>query len=202
MSSQSISHRVFLSTRFNESKPQATLLKHKLEQAGVSTFLCDVPEGQNIAKVVMKAIDQCELVVIFGTSTYGKETDCSFSTAQELRYIVDHEKPFFLIKMCEMFLEPAAKFHLPPSIAYYQWDERVDPSDDLVRKIVTRLAAINASTSTSSHHHHVCENCNGQATLYCQNCDAKSCEDCHPRSNRVTTRSDIYFEFSRIFETF
>ena len=46
--------------------------------------------------------------------------------------------------------------------------------------------------------HHLCEGCDGEATLYCQTCDMKMCEDCHPRWKKVRYSFDFfqfYFHF-------
>ena len=61
------------------------------------------------------------MVVIMGSKTYGKETASRYSTFQELRFIDDERKPFFLIKMCDKFEEPETRFRLNDSIAYINW---------------------------------------------------------------------------------
>ena len=61
------------------------------------------------------------MVIVMGSLTYGKKTKSKYSTFQELRYIDDEEKTFFLIKMCEKFEEPETRFRLNDSIAFIKW---------------------------------------------------------------------------------
>ena len=62
-------------------------------------LLCEVPEGQNIKEVVVDGLDGCELAVLLGTKTYGTKT-VSFSTYEEMEFVIAEGKPFFLVKMC------------------------------------------------------------------------------------------------------
>lgn len=100
--------------------------------------------GEDIGQTVARKLLRCRMAVILGTTTYGKETSIKFSTAQELRCIIDHDKPFFLVKMCDKFSEDIANFHLPPSISCYRWqpdqDAAIDVPPDLVERIVRKLA--------------------------------------------------------------
>jgi hypothetical protein len=63
--------RVFLSLRFGEAMAEARLLKAELQARGVSTFLCEVPEGGDIMKEIQANIMACELAVVLGSATYG-----------------------------------------------------------------------------------------------------------------------------------
>jgi hypothetical protein len=124
---------------------EANALKTALEQRGKSVFLCDVEPGGDIAKAVINALDQAKLAVILGTKTYGEETTSKFSTYQELRYIIEQNKPFFLVKMCDRFVHRQTLFWLPDTVAYHPWQpksaaERKWPPADLVEKIVQKLA--------------------------------------------------------------
>jgi hypothetical protein len=115
-----------------------------LHARGVSTFLCDVPEGQDLANAVVMALTHCKLVVILGTKTYGKQTACGFSTFEELRYIFEVNKPFFLVKMCTEFEEAETRFRLPSSISYFPWQpasaaERERLPAGLVDRVISRL---------------------------------------------------------------
>ena len=87
----------------------------------MSAFLCEIPEGDDIARNVINALTKCEMVVIMGSKTYGKETSSRYSTFQELRFIDDERKPFFLIKMCDKFEEAETRFRLNDSIAFIKW---------------------------------------------------------------------------------
>jgi hypothetical protein len=61
--------QVFISLRFGEAMEEAKVLKTALEARWVTTFLCDIPEGENICVAVANAIDACRLVVVMGTRT-------------------------------------------------------------------------------------------------------------------------------------
>jgi hypothetical protein len=126
---------------------EALALQKALQARGVSTFVCAVPVGQSIMDAVVSALHGCKLVVIMGTATYGKDTGCPFCTKQELNYIVNQKKPFFLVKMCDTFQEATAKFNLGGDISYYPWRpvkeaEKQVPPADLVDQIVKRLSLL------------------------------------------------------------
>ena len=104
--------RVFLSLRFCESTSEAQQLKDALELEGIKTFLCAVEEGNRISLEISENITQCELVVLFGTTTYGLKTESAFSTYQELNYAMNDKKPIFLLKMCPEYTAPLARFYL------------------------------------------------------------------------------------------
>lgn len=114
-------YEVFISGRFCEARSHGLALQRSLQALGHSAFFCDVQPGDDIASAIIHALHDCHLVVILGTETYGKKTDTSFSTFEELRYICDRHKPFFLVKMCEEFLERETLFRLTNDIAYYPW---------------------------------------------------------------------------------
>ncbi|EGD79779.1 hypothetical protein PTSG_10764 [Salpingoeca rosetta] len=136
-------HRVFISLRFSEAMEESEALKKALDKRGVPTFLCAVSSGDSIADAVIEAIDECELVVIMGTHTYGEKTDSKFSSREELEFIINDEKPFFLVKMCDRFKHAKTRFWLPPTIAYHPWQpqgaERSAPPDELVDAIIAKL---------------------------------------------------------------
>eukprot|EP01038_Epipyxis_sp_PR26KG_P012443 gene12443-16689_t len=133
-----MTHRIFISLRFAEAELEATALKIALEDKGISTFLCSVQPGGDIAREIISALDGCKLAIIMGTRTYGKDTGNGFSTFEELRFI-KKEKPYFLVKMCEMFEEPETRFRLDDSISYYQWYPGSPIPSDLISKILQKL---------------------------------------------------------------
>lgn len=110
---------VFLSLRFAEAMEQAKMVKNGLSESGISCFLCSVSEGHSIADAVVNNLTKAKLVVIFGSHTYGQKTDNSYSTYNELKFIHTAKKPFFLLKMCDNFLEPLALFSFTDDIAYF-----------------------------------------------------------------------------------
>lgn len=133
---------IFISLRFLEAKTHGLALQQALERLGLTVFLCNVEPGGDIAAAVIAALTTCKLAVILGTETYGKNTGVGYSTVEELRYIIQEKKPFFLVKMCDQFTEPEARFRLPDSLAYYPWQPRSAaelPPADLVQKIADRL---------------------------------------------------------------
>jgi hypothetical protein len=90
------------------------------------------------------ALTHCKLAVILGTKTYGKKTTSGFSTFEELDYIFEVNKPFFLVKMCAEFEEPETLFRLPSRISYFPWHpasdaERRKLPPNLVDKVIKRL---------------------------------------------------------------
>ncbi|EGD79791.1 hypothetical protein PTSG_10776 [Salpingoeca rosetta] len=136
-------HRVFISLRFSEAMEESEALKKALDERGVPTFLCSVAAGDSIADAVIEAIDECELVVIMGTHTYGEKLGSKFSSCKELEFIMDEEKPFFLVKMCDRFKHAKTRFWFPSTIADHPWRpqgaERSQPPDELVDAIIAKL---------------------------------------------------------------
>eukprot|EP01040_Poterioochromonas_malhamensis_P011588 gene11588-12640_t len=141
-----ISYQVFISLRFEESGNEAGTLKHALEERGISTFLWkDLPGDEGGLPEIIHALSCCQLTVIMGSKTYGKNTNDRFSTYEELRFIQDEKKPFFLVKMCEIFEEKETKFRLNDSISSLQWLPGASMPGDLVSTIIETLALINGS---------------------------------------------------------
>jgi hypothetical protein len=144
-----MSHQLFISLRFAEAGNEASALKNALEAKGISTFLCAVNPGGDIAREIVNALHGCQLAIIMGTKTYGKDTGAGFSTFEELRFIINERKPFFLVKMCERFEEHETRFRLDSSVAYYQWPPGHPLPADLVPKIVEKLSSVTSSSSSS-----------------------------------------------------
>jgi hypothetical protein len=141
-----MTYQIFISLRFAEAGKEAEALKTALEARGISTFLCAVQAGGDIAREIVNALHGCQLAIIMGTRTYGKDTGVGFSTFEELRFI-HKKKPFFLIKMCEMFEEPETVFRLGDSVSWFQWISGRPMPEDLVPKIVEKLASITPSST-------------------------------------------------------
>jgi hypothetical protein len=145
-----MSYRIFISVRFEEAFKEAEALKTALEARGISTFLCAVHPGGDIALEIVNALRNCQLAIIMGTKTYGKDTGIGYSTFEELRFIHGQKKPFFLVKMCEKFEEPETIFRLDSSVSYFQWLSEHPLADDLVDKIIEKLTSVSAPTLTES----------------------------------------------------
>ncbi len=101
---------VFVSHRVTEAGQEAAAIKAALDEAGVRTYLCSAMEGRSLADEVIGHIRQCKLMLILGTRTYGRKTPSSFGTYEELRYVVDKSKDFFLVKRA-----PASRRATPTS---------------------------------------------------------------------------------------
>eukprot|EP00048_Salpingoeca_helianthica_P016679 m.233595 g.233595 ORF g.233595 m.233595 type:complete len:317 (-) comp19220_c0_seq1:27-977(-) len=142
--------RIFISLRFDEATNEAKFLKGELERHGVVCFLCDVSPGGSIRDTIVKGLSACELVVIMGTRTYGKDTGVSFCTKNELDFIIDRKKPFFLIKMCDNFEEDVTCFHLPSHISHHRWDPGTPAPRGLVESILNKLQSLHSSDAISS----------------------------------------------------
>ena len=135
----SMRHRVFISVRLSEALEPALALKSLLESCGIPTFLCDVAPGGNIKTTIVKALDGCDLAVIMSSKTCGLETTASFSTYQEMEYIIEERKPYFLVKMCERFDVSVA------SVAYFPWIGEGEVPDLLLKKIIEKLNMVETS---------------------------------------------------------
>jgi hypothetical protein len=131
--------RIFISLRFAEAGDAGRSLKEALEACGVPTFLCDIPPGGDLKVAIVSALDECDLAIVMGTKTYGQQTTSNFSTFQEMEFIVDEQKPFFLVKMCDKFEVAQTRFNFPGRISYYPWDGAGKVPDKLLEGIVQKL---------------------------------------------------------------
>eukprot|EP00733_Pompholyxophrys_punicea_P001591 Pompholyxophrys_punicea_v1_NODE_851_length_1214_cov_3.240725.p1 type:complete len:140 gc:universal NODE_851_length_1214_cov_3.240725:128-547(+) len=113
-------------------------LRDALSAVHVSVYLCEVLAGLDIQQNIVAALAEAHLVIIMGSKTYGEKTDSHFSTHQELCFILEEEKPFFLIKMCDDFASLITRFSLPKKFSYFTWDDGPIPND-LVPAILQRL---------------------------------------------------------------
>jgi hypothetical protein len=142
-----MSYQLFISLRFVEAINEATALKTALETRGISTFLCAVDPGGDICSEIVNALHACQLTIIMGTKTYGKNTRAGYSTFEELRFIINEPKPFFLVKMCDRFEEPETRFRLDSSVSYFPWAPGLPMPVDLVTKIVEKLSSVTHGSS-------------------------------------------------------
>eukprot|EP00607_Mallomonas_marina_P001735 CAMPEP_0182435326 /NCGR_PEP_ID=MMETSP1167-20130531/75148_1 /TAXON_ID=2988 /ORGANISM="Mallomonas Sp, Strain CCMP3275" /LENGTH=189 /DNA_ID=CAMNT_0024626269 /DNA_START=1 /DNA_END=570 /DNA_ORIENTATION=+ len=138
---------VFCSLRFGEAMAQAKQVREELQsQFKLRVTIIDVPEGQDIGDAVALKIEAAKLVVIFGTETYGRGTMSCFSTKEELQFIKDQNKPFFLIKMCDNFVEPRTRMILNGSVSYALWPPGTPMPTDLPANIYKRFQRIIETT--------------------------------------------------------
>ena len=100
-----------------------------------------VPEGKDIAEEVAKKIDEAKLVLIFGCESYGIGT-VSYSTKQELEFVLSEKKPYFLIKMCDRFKEARTRFVFHEGISYCMWKHGDPIPANLIADIAKRFEAL------------------------------------------------------------
>mmetsp|Transcript_28717 Transcript_28717/g.73427 ORF Transcript_28717/g.73427 Transcript_28717/m.73427 type:complete len:84 (-) Transcript_28717:179-430(-) len=75
------------------------------------------------------------MVIIMGTETYGSEGTVKFSTKEELRFIMEEEKPFFLVKMCDRFKDAGTRFKLTASKSYIMWKKGTPLPSNLISEL-------------------------------------------------------------------
>eukprot|EP00049_Salpingoeca_infusionum_P000814 m.42558 g.42558 ORF g.42558 m.42558 type:complete len:531 (+) comp10708_c0_seq1:161-1753(+) len=142
--------QVFLSLRFAEAMEEARYVKKQLENLGISTFLCSVSAGGEIDVEIARNIRHCELVIIFGTDTYGAQTSAAFNSKTELQYIKNNHKPYFLIKMCTEFQEDLAAMYLHQGISHIEWPKGAPPPTTLIADIQSKLKEVGMAGGTRS----------------------------------------------------
>ena len=132
---------IFFSLRFNATGPmkEANLLQAELAKFNVNAAIINVESGKSIEKEVIRTLDQSKLAVLFATSDYGVEGTVNFSTHEELAFILQEKKPFFLIKMCDRYDDPVTRFRLPGAIAYVDWRIGQPMPSELVAKVLARF---------------------------------------------------------------
>ena len=83
-----------------------------LDNAGRKCLITEETPGVDVMENVLDAFDECKVAIIFGTESYGERGDATFSSKEELEFIMKEEMPFFLIKRCKNFKDPLAKSYL------------------------------------------------------------------------------------------
>mmetsp|Transcript_3286 Transcript_3286/g.6423 ORF Transcript_3286/g.6423 Transcript_3286/m.6423 type:complete len:90 (+) Transcript_3286:89-358(+) len=78
------------------------------------------------------------MIIIMGTEDYGCPGTVNFSTKEELVFILQEKKPFFLIKMCERFEDSKTRFQLPDDTSYVPWTPGKPVPDDLIGKMLDK----------------------------------------------------------------
>ena len=135
---------VFFSLRYAEAKEEALQIKEALEKVGISSYICQTLAGNNIVDEIVDHLEHAKLAVIMGGETYGAQGTTKFTTKQELTSIVNEDKPFVLVKMCDEFAEFKTRFKLPDDIAHVKWPKGASMPANLVDKIQKKLAAVEA----------------------------------------------------------
>jgi hypothetical protein len=104
--SQKLNNSVFISLRYAEAGKEAKVLKVALERKGCSVYINETRAGGNMWVEIAEKLEQCALVVIMGSLTYGQKTSSINSTFEEMQFLLSERKHFYLIKMCERFQLP------------------------------------------------------------------------------------------------
>ena len=127
-----------ISFRFGETQLEAYNLKTGLEQRGLKVFLSDLLPGANLDAAIYDALDTCRLAVLMAGETYGRQTT-SFSTYHELDFVLDEQKPFYLIKMCERWQEAHVRGKFGKRTMFKMWMPGDPMPDDLLDDIAAKL---------------------------------------------------------------
>lgn len=138
---------VFISLRFSEAEQEAKMLQQALNNRGKKTFICDVGPGGNLIDSIIEALTESKLTIIMGTKTYGQQGTTKFSSKQELSFIMQEDKPFYLIKMCERFEDAKTRFYLNEDVSYQLWEPGTPMPDNLVTNIEKRLTELEGGSS-------------------------------------------------------
>jgi hypothetical protein len=59
------------------------------------------------------------MVAIFGTEDYGMPENAKFSTKEELELIKEEGIPFYMIRMCDQFLDDATSIQFSSTLPCY-----------------------------------------------------------------------------------
>lgn len=137
---------IFFSLRFHDHGPmnEAKQLQQLLKEYQINACIVDAENAEDVELLVSSSIAQSKLVVIFGTRDYGTKTTINYSTHNELTFVINERKPFFLIKMCGEFDDSTTRFRLPSSIKYDEWNIGQPVPDGLLEKIIQKFIACNS----------------------------------------------------------
>ncbi len=125
---------------------QAREVRAELAKRELTGRIVDVLGGGDISTQVAQGLSEAEMVVIFGTRTYGAPGSVMYSTRQEMEFVMGNKKPFFLIKMCDEFEDPLTQLYLHKGIAYEAWNPPTGPMPaGLIDKIVAKYNQVVAA---------------------------------------------------------
>jgi hypothetical protein len=127
---------IVFSFRIAESSNEVDQLEAGLKLVGLKTFRCDqVPNSALFPVIIGEKLDQCKVVVIMGSRTYGTRTTGGFSTFEELGFVLSEGKRYYLVKMCDRFELPEIRLMIPPGIRYTRWLPGDQIPSGLIREI-------------------------------------------------------------------
>ena len=144
---------VFISFRFSEAHKEALALKAFLERLGLTVFLSDYKPGENLGKGIAEALQNCRIVVVLASKTYGLATNDMFDTGREVKFVLDQKKPFFFVRMIpfgENWSEAETTLAFPSSIMQVLWLPGTPMPDGLAEDVVKRLAALPGASSSTA----------------------------------------------------
>jgi adenylate kinase family enzyme len=135
---------IFISLRYAESQQQASLIRAALKERGLKARIINVDAGVQLDEEIVKELDACRMAIIMGSKNYGMATSATFSTKEELQYILSENIPFFLVKTCDKFLQSLTRLKLPSTVMYYKWDasEQETLPGDLCDQIFTKFNSV------------------------------------------------------------
>ena len=95
-----------------------------------------------LGTTILRALNECDLVLIMGSKTYGAKTGELFSTRQEMNYTLNKKKPFFLVRTIahdDSWAEAATDVALGAT-KYELWLPGTPLPAGLIDKIIEKLA--------------------------------------------------------------
>jgi hypothetical protein len=133
---------IFCSLKFSEAQEQAQQLVVQLKKSGLNAVIIDgnlmEENPEDMSEQVADLLDASKMVIIFGTESYGKATASTFSTKEELQFVMAEKKPFYLIKMCERFQDSRTRFYLPNESVATNWLPSEEMPSDLMESILLK----------------------------------------------------------------
>jgi len=141
---------VFISYRISESTNETRILQKELEGQGLSVFVSEalIP-GSNMQKNIADSLMMCKLVVLMASATYGRDTGGLYSTCQELNFVMTNRKPFYLIKMCDVWEESHVQLILGGAYLYQFWTPNTKLPHGIVEEITTHRVFTGDDTETA-----------------------------------------------------
>ena len=76
-----------------------------------------------------------------GSHSYGAKTNGLFDTCSEMNFIVSERKPYYLVKMCDEWMEPHVRMTLGANIMFKRWHSGEPMPLGIVEEILTKLRA-------------------------------------------------------------
>ena len=144
---------VFISFRFSEAHKEALALKAFLERLGLTVFLSDYKPGENLGKGIAEALQNCRIVVVLASKTYGLATNDMFDTGREVKFVLDQKKPFFFVRMIpfgEKWEQPETTLAFPSSIMQVLWLPGEPMPASIADDILKKLRALPGTSAVSA----------------------------------------------------